>query len=290
MGRATAVQLARNGFHVALADRDEDGLAELAAEITATGSRALEVPLDVTDEDAVEAAFARCDAELGPVWALAAAAGVYHGGFALDSGIAHFAQRMDINFLGVVRTNVAAARRMVAAGQGGRIVNWASVSALGGTPGYGAYSASKAAVVSFTQSFALELASHGITVNVILPGTVRTPMIEFLSAEEARAAAANTPLGRVAEPEQITCAVDFFMSEGAAWVTATSLRVDGGWAAAMGRRSADAAREHLERRAAHERSRSDNAGSPGAHVAGPGNADHESWPPDRPRSSGTSPH
>jgi NAD(P)-dependent dehydrogenase (short-subunit alcohol dehydrogenase family) len=231
MGRATAARLGQSGFAIAAIDRDADGLQAMAMGLRAHGVPVLALPLDVTERAVVEQAFDEA-AKLGPLHAVAAAAGILEGGFALEADREHFERVIQINVLGLIWTNVAAARAMIAAGTRGRIVNWSSLGAVGGAAGYSAYALSKAAVVSFTQSFALEVAPFGVTVNAILPGSVRTPMIGYV--DETRTAQ-RLPLGRWADPDEIAALAAFLLSDDAEWITGVAWNADGGELAARGR-------------------------------------------------------
>ncbi len=186
---------------------------------------------------------------LGPPWLLAVAAGVLEGGLALEADEAHWQRVLGVNFHGVVRANVAAARAMVAAGEGGRIVNWSSNNAAGGTAGYAAYAASKAALEAFSRSLAMELGPERITVNTIRPGSVRTPMLGALTQAEIDAENDRIPLGRFGEPEDAAGLVAFLASDDAAWISGADIPLDGGTLAARGRANVHAVRARLAREA-----------------------------------------
>ncbi len=272
MGRATALRLAADGWTVAAADRDEERLAALAEELAAASDggspAALALPLDLAGPPSeVDAAVALVVERLGPPWLLAVAAGVLEGGLALDAPDAHWQRVLGVNFHGVVRANVAAARAMVAAGAGGRIVNWSSNNAAGGTAGYAAYAASKAAMEAFSRSLAMELGPEGITVNTIRPGSVRTPMLGALTQAEIDAENARIPLGRFGEPEDAAGLVAFLASDDAAWISGADIPLDGGTLAARGRANVQAVRAA---RARGGGARVSGAGIDGGGAAGAG--------------------
>jgi NAD(P)-dependent dehydrogenase (short-subunit alcohol dehydrogenase family) len=245
-GRATALRLAADGFAVAAWDVDEAGASELASLIRERGGGAESQAVDVAARDAVDGALAEAVAAHGPPRVLCAAAGILRGAFALDATGDHWEEVLAVNLAGVVNANVAAARAMVEAGKGGRIINWSSVSAVGGSAGYAAYSASKAAVESFTRSLAIELAPHRITVNGIRPGGIRTPMLGYLDAEaQAAWAAKSVPLGHIGEPEDVAAAAAFLAGGESGWITGAILDVDGGELAFRSRTSVEEARARL---------------------------------------------
>jgi NAD(P)-dependent dehydrogenase (short-subunit alcohol dehydrogenase family) len=245
MGLATALALAERGFAVALADVDEARLDAALQLVEQKAPAACAVVTDVADTAAVERAVEECRRRLGPLWFVGAAAAILEPALALSAGEEHFRRIFDVNFMGVVRTAVAAGRAMVEQGAGGRIVTWSSTGAVGGNPGYSAYGASKAAVSSFTQSLALELAPHRITVNAILPGAIRTPMVGYFDGEAHEAERKRIPLLRWGEPEDVAAAACFLAGDEAAWITGVTLNVDGGTLASRGRGGPEAIREEL---------------------------------------------
>jgi 3-oxoacyl-[acyl-carrier protein] reductase len=234
IGRATARLLAQRGAAVCVNYAAQAKAAEaLVAEIAAAGGRAIAVEANVADAAAVEAMVARAESELGPVTILVNNAGVSWQG-TLDTYNGEQVARMrEVNVAGVIH-----AMRAVATGMRsrryGRIVNVASVAALGtALPGNAFYAATKAEVVILTRRFALELGPHGITVNAVAPGFVRTDMTQrgrgaadWPGTEQRLAARAM--MGRIGEPADIANAVVFLASPESGWITAQTLTVDGG--------------------------------------------------------------
>jgi NAD(P)-dependent dehydrogenase (short-subunit alcohol dehydrogenase family) len=234
LGRATARLLARRGAAVCVNYAARADAAEaLLAEVAAAGGRAIAVEADVADAAAVEAMVARTEAELGPVTILVNNAGVAWQG-TLDSYDPQQVARMRrINVDGVIHATRAVVAGMRAR-RYGRIVNVSSIAAIGtALPGNAFYGATKAEVVSLTRRFAMELGPHGITVNAVAPGFVRTDMTQrgrgaadWQGTEQRLAARAM--MGRIGEPDDIANAVTFLAAPESGWITAQLLTVDGG--------------------------------------------------------------
>jgi 3-oxoacyl-[acyl-carrier protein] reductase len=134
---------------------------------------------------------------------------------------------IDTNLGSVFRLSKAVLRGMMKARKG-RIVNIASVVAMTGNPGQANYCAAKAGIGGFTRSMAREVASRGITVNVVAPGFIDTDMTRALSEEQRNSLAAQIPLGRLGQPQDIASAVCFLASPAAGWITGETLHVNGG--------------------------------------------------------------
>ncbi|KOU85926.1 MULTISPECIES: SDR family NAD(P)-dependent oxidoreductase [unclassified Streptomyces] len=228
IGRATAVLLVAAGAHVHCADRDEQGLAETAALAAKAGGGATVHPLDVTDRAAIRAAVTAA----GPLDIAAAIAGIMHTSSVLETADEDLDRVLDINFKGVLRTCQEAARSMIAAGRPGSIVTMASGAVDAAQPGLLCYSAAKAAVVQLTKTLATETGPHGIRVNAVAPGWIRTPMTgrhgpEVQEQTEA-AMVRMSPLRRVGEPEDIAQAVLYLASDASSFMTGQILRPNGG--------------------------------------------------------------
>ncbi len=234
IGRATARLLAQRGAAVCVNYAAQADAAEtLVAEIVAAGGRAIAVQASVTDAVAVEGMVARAESELGPVTILVNNAGVSWQGTLDTYNREQIARMREVNVEGVIHAMRAAVGSMRAR-RYGRIVNVASVAAIGtALPGNAYYAATKAEIVVLTRRFALELGSQGITVNAVAPGFVRTDMTQrgrgaadWPGTEERLAARAM--MGRIGEPADIANAVVFLASPESGWITAQTLTVDGG--------------------------------------------------------------
>ncbi len=235
IGRAIASALSQRGVRVMLADLDLDAATQSAREI---GAGAEAVAIDVRDRGSVERAFAATLEALGGCDILCANAGVSTMRAALDLTDEDWNFNFDVNTRGVFLTNQCAARHFVAKASG-CIVNTASLAAKVGAPLLAHYSASKFAVLGWTQALARELAPKGIRVNAVCPGFVATGMqtreIEWeaqlrgVSPEQViRDYIAQTPLGRLEQPEDVADVVVFLCSDQARFMTGQGVNVTGG--------------------------------------------------------------
>jgi short-subunit dehydrogenase len=173
IGKALALECARAGMHVALADLNETGMREVASEIETLGRRALCVPTDVRNAGAIQALLDRTLAELGSCALMINNAGVFHAAPLVETSAAQYQRVIDINIGGVVNGSRIFAAHFVRQRQG-HIVNTASAAGLLPMPGMSAYSLTKFAVVGYSLQLRWELAAHGVGVTVLCPGTVKT--------------------------------------------------------------------------------------------------------------------
>jgi NAD(P)-dependent dehydrogenase (short-subunit alcohol dehydrogenase family) len=236
IGRAIARALTREGARVAVTDRDP-AAAEAVAK--ALGSGAFARRLDVTDAAETARTFDAVERAFGGLDLVCANAGVSTMNRVPDLTEEEWDFNMDVNAKGIFLTNREAVRRFLASGTKGVIVNTASLAGKTGVALLAHYSASKFAVVGFTQALAKEVAPHGIRVNAVCPGFVRTSMQERELVWEGKlrdmtpeAVSAEyvslTPLGRIEEPEDVAEAVVFLASDLARFVTGEALNVTGG--------------------------------------------------------------
>jgi NAD(P)-dependent dehydrogenase (short-subunit alcohol dehydrogenase family) len=226
--------LAAVGANVAVVGRSEERLQAARDAIEQTGSRALTVAADATKEEDAERSVQETVRALGCLDILVNAIGGGAGAAlhkADEYPVADWDWIMELNLRSQFLMSRAAARAMIAAGNGGRILNLSSVRGqLGVRLGYSAYVAAKGAMNALTRQHATEWAEHGITVNAISPTFVRTPQVETILAEESfrQGLVARIPLGRIADPDDLVGAVLFFCSDASSFVTGQVLTLDGG--------------------------------------------------------------
>jgi NAD(P)-dependent dehydrogenase (short-subunit alcohol dehydrogenase family) len=231
LGRHFAMTLARAGAKVAIAARRTDRLEQLAQEIAAADARALPVPLDVTDLESVNAAVDATETELGPVTVLINNAGIAATATFLDQTDAQWRAILDTNLDGARRVTHAVVKRMVEHGQGGSIVNIASILGLRPAGGVSAYAAAKAALISLTQTMALELARHRIRVNALAPGYVETDINrDFLASPAGQAMVKRVPMRRFGDQSDLDGALLLLASGAGRYMTGSIVVVDGGHA------------------------------------------------------------
>ncbi|MET9404183.1 SDR family NAD(P)-dependent oxidoreductase [Streptomyces sp. NPDC002935] len=227
IGRASALLLAEAGATLHCADVDEQGLHETATLIKDQGGTALSHPLDVTDRAQLEQAVASC----GRIDVMAAIAGIMHSSPVLETLDEDLDRVLNVNFKGVLYACQEAARSMIANNVRGSVITMASGAIDTGGPGLLCYSAAKAAVVQLTRTLATEVGPHGIRVNAVAPGWIRTPMTDRHGEKQAHTEAFMarlSPLGRVGEPEDIAHTVLHLASDASAFTTGQILRPNGG--------------------------------------------------------------
>lgn len=228
IGRGIALALAAEGADVAVFDIDSQAATEVAAVIRATGRRALALDVDVTNLARVEAATREIVAAWGGLDVLVNNVGWTLNEPFADSAPGTWRRIVDLNYVGALNCTRAALAEMIPRGRG-RIVSIASDAARIGTPREAVYAGAKAAIIGFSKSLAAEVARHRITVNVVSPATVDSPLLRMmLKPEQIERRRAANPMGRLGRPEDVAAAVVFFASPRADYVTGQVLSVNGG--------------------------------------------------------------
>ncbi|MGE0330289.1 MAG: SDR family NAD(P)-dependent oxidoreductase [Ramlibacter sp.] len=229
IGRAIALEAARGGAHVAVADAVAERATQVAAELRALGVPALACPLDVRDAAACEATVADIETRLGAIDAMVACAGISPPQAAATMDDEVWTRCLDVNLSGMFRSVQAVGRRMVQR-QRGAIVTISSVDGLGGHAGRAHYSASKHGVIGLTRALAIEWGRHGVRVNSVAPGVVDTPLVRAnLPPDHLQHAMLDrVPMARLARAEEQAGPTLFLLSDGASFVNGAVLSVDGG--------------------------------------------------------------
>jgi NAD(P)-dependent dehydrogenase (short-subunit alcohol dehydrogenase family) len=229
IGRATAVRLAEAGMDVGITwNSDREGAEETAREVRAAGRRAAVAHLDLTKLPGAAGAVDALAGELGGLDVLVNNAGTGTATPFLDLDHATVRQVLDVDLVGPLLCSQRAARRMIAAGRGGRIVNVTSVHEHQPRVGAAPYCAAKGGLGLLTQVMALELAEHGITVNAVAPGEIATPMTGQEDTDVKGQERPGIPLGRPGDAREVAAVVAFLAGPDASYVTGASWAVDGG--------------------------------------------------------------
>lgn len=227
IGRAIALELARQGATVIGTATTDDGAAKISAYLAEDGARGRGVALNVTDGAATDALLGELAKEFGPITLLVNNAGITRDNLSMRMSDDEWDAVIDTNLKAVFRLSRAVMRGMMKA-RFGRIVNISSVVGHSGNPGQANYCAAKAGVAGLSRSLARELGSRNITVNCVAPGFIATDMTHALSEEQRAAMLASIPLGRAGTPEDVAGAVGFLVSPAGAYVTGTTIHVNGG--------------------------------------------------------------
>ncbi|MBA2357503.1 MAG: SDR family oxidoreductase [Actinobacteria bacterium] len=235
IGLQMATALAESGADLVLCARMAERCEEAAAELAQLGVRTLGLRCDVRDQEEVQAVVARARYDFGRIDILVNNAGTVWAGWPEDISLEGWQKVIDVNLTGVFLCSQAAGRVMIEQGEGGRIVNIASVAALGGGPpevmNAIPYNASKGGVVSFTKDLACKWARHRITVNAIAPGWFPSDMSSAVLDQHGKALLEHVPLRRFGGPDDLKGAVVFLSSGASGFVTGHTLVVDGGQSA-----------------------------------------------------------
>ncbi|MBR6102067.1 MAG: SDR family oxidoreductase [Ruminococcus sp.] len=229
IGAAVCRRLASEGFAVAIGyNKNEASASSLCAELRERGCTAMIVRLDLSDPASAEEGYGRVKSELGAPEVLVNNGGRAHIGLFTDMTDSEIDDLIRTDLTGAMQLSRRAAADMVKRGSG-RIVSITSVWGEAGASCETVYSAAKAGLIGFTRALGKELAPGGITVNCISAGMIDTKMNAALSDEDKAAIVDDIPMGRMGTPDEIASLVSFLCSEGAAYITAQCIRVDGGW-------------------------------------------------------------
>ena len=227
IGRAIALELARQGATVIGTATSEAGAQAITAAFEAAGVKGRGAVLNVNDAAAAEALIDATVKEFGGLAILVNNAGITQDNLAMRMKDDEWDSVIDTNLKSVFRLSRAVLRPMMKA-RTGRIINITSVVGSSGNPGQANYAAAKAGVAGMTRALAREIGSRGITVNCVAPGFIDTDMTKDLPAEQQAALKQQIPLGRLGSPEDIAHAVVFLASPQAGYITGTTLHVNGG--------------------------------------------------------------
>ena len=227
IGRAIAMELARQGATVIGTATSESGAAAITEAFNAAGVNGRGAVLNVNEAAAVEALIDGTVKEFGALHVLVNNAGITQDQLAMRMKDDDWDAVVDTNLKSVFRLSRAVLRPMMKA-KGGRIINITSVVGSAGNPGQVNYAAAKAGVAGMTRALAREIGSRGITVNCVAPGFIDTDMTKTLPEEQQTALKTQIPLGRLGSPEDIAHAVAFLASPQAGYITGTTLHVNGG--------------------------------------------------------------
>ncbi|WP_321912541.1 3-oxoacyl-ACP reductase FabG [Paraburkholderia sp. J11-2] len=227
IGRAIALELARQGATVIGTATSEAGAQAISAAFEEAGLKGRGAVLNVNDAAAAEALIDATVKEFGGLAILVNNAGITQDNLAMRMKDDEWDSVIDTNLKSVFRLSRAVLRPMMKA-KGGRIINITSVVGSSGNPGQANYAAAKAGVAGMTRALAREIGSRGITVNCVAPGFIDTDMTKDLPAEQQAVLKQQIPLGRLGSPDDIAHAVAFLASPQAAYITGTTLHVNGG--------------------------------------------------------------
>jgi len=229
-GKSIAIRLAEDGFSVCINDiaANSSLVDSVVSEIKALGRDSISHVADVSNLSEVESLVSTCVEKLGPLTVMIANAGIAHGKPILEMTEQDIRGIFDVNVIGVFNCYSAAAKQMIKQGSGGKIIGAASIAAFRGSPGLGHYCASKAAVRSFTQTCALELAPYKITVNGYAPGFIDTPIWGPSKEETFKRLGKKVALERLGVPEDVAKCVSYLASPDSDYMTGQTLVIDGG--------------------------------------------------------------
>jgi NAD(P)-dependent dehydrogenase (short-subunit alcohol dehydrogenase family) len=231
IGHAAALELARQGANLIVADFDIDGAEKTAAEAETLGVKAFAYKVDVSDPEAVEAVVAFAVEKLGTLTGVFNNAGISKVQSLLEMDPASYRRVIEVDQFSVYYGMYFGAKKMVELGVKGVIVNTASIYGSVAAKGSFNYNAAKAAVIAMTRSGALELAEHGIRVAAVAPGFIDTPMMKNVPDEMRAALAAQHVTNKLIQPEKVASVVAFLFSDAADAVNGSTVAADDGFLA-----------------------------------------------------------
>ncbi|MER2506648.1 MAG: 3-oxoacyl-ACP reductase FabG [Azonexus sp.] len=227
IGRAIALELGKQGATVIGTATSDNGAADISAYLIEAGLKGKGAVLEVCDAQQIDSLLSAIASDFGPIAILVNNAGIARDNLAMRMGDDEWDAVIDTNLKAVFRLSRGVMRGMMKA-RFGRIVNITSVVGYSGNPGQANYCAAKAGVAGMTRSLARELGSRNISVNCVAPGFIATDMTHALTEDQRRAMLTTIPLGRAGTPEDVAGAVGFLVSPAAAYVTGTTVHVNGG--------------------------------------------------------------
>jgi glucose 1-dehydrogenase len=231
IGKAIAIRFGACGANVIVDHLDQQADADVVvAEIGRGGGHGLAISADITDKNAVDSLVEQAVQHFGGLDVLVNNAGIEQAHAVVDTPLDVWKHIIEVNLTGPFLCACAAARAMIARGNGGRIINISSVHEDLAFPNNAAYAASKGGVRMFMRTLALELAPHGITVNDVAPGAIATPINQNVrrDAHRHQELIDEIPLGRVGEPDEIAALCTYLASSAAGYVTGSTFVIDGG--------------------------------------------------------------
>lgn len=227
IGRAIADELGRLGATVIGTATTADGAAKIDAHLSSSGITGAGIQLDVTDQQSIDAAIKSIEERFGAPSILVNNAGITRDTLLMRMKDEDWQAIIDTNLTSIFRLSRACLRGMTKARKG-RIINIASVVAASGNPGQTNYAAAKAGIIGFSKSLAREIATRGITVNVVAPGFIDTDMTRSLADAQHEHLLQQIPAGRLGRPEEVAACVGFLASPAASYITGETIHVNGG--------------------------------------------------------------
>jgi len=225
IGKAIATQLAQQGATVIGTATSDNGADAISSYLSECGGKGL--ALNVTDKESVDSAVKAISDEFGAIDILINNAGITRDNLLMRMKDDEWQDIIDTNLTSIFTLSKAVLRGMMKK-RFGRIVNIGSVVGSAGNAGQANYAAAKAGVIGFSKSMAREVASRGITINVVAPGFIDTDMTKALSDDQREAIFKDIPASRLGQPDEIAATVAFLVSDGAAYITGETIHVNGG--------------------------------------------------------------